>query len=82
MAATLPFHVADTGESRPYRRQRDTINFFSPAKIDDAERAALLERYGAEWVFVDKSEPYPKRFAATLEPVYEDGRYLLLRVPG
>ncbi len=82
VAATLPFHVADTGESRPYRRQRDTINFFSPAKIDDAERAALLERYGAEWVLVDKSEPYPKRFAATLEPVYEDGRYLLLRVPG
>jgi hypothetical protein len=81
VAATLPFHVADTGETRPHRRQRDAIRFFNPNQLSDSERMALLERYGADYVLVDKTRPYPKGFAATLEPVYEDGRYLLVRVP-
>ena len=82
VAATLPFHVADTGVSRPYRRQRDTINFFKPAKLTDAERRAMLERYGADWVLVDKRKPYPRKFVETLDPVYEDRRYLLAPAPG
>jgi hypothetical protein len=81
VAATLPFHVADTGENRPYRRQRDAIRFFESRDLSDAERRALLDRYGAEWVLVDKKEPYPRSLVSTLEPAYEDGRYLLLRVP-
>ena len=81
VAATLPFHVADTGASRPYRRQRDTINFFSPGKLTDAERNEMLTRYGADWLLVDKRKQYPKRFVTTLQPEYEDGRYILLRVP-
>ncbi len=81
VAATLPFHVADTGATRPHRRQRDAIRFFNPSQLSDSERTALLERYGADYVLVDKTRPYPKAFTATLEPIYEDGRYLLLRAP-
>jgi hypothetical protein len=81
VAATLPFHVADTGATRPHRRQRDAIRFFNPNQLSNAERTELLERYRADYVLVDKSHLYPKEFTATLEPVYEDGRYLLLRAP-
>ena len=81
VAATLPFHVADTGATRPHRRQRDAIRFFNPAQLSDSERTVLLERYGADYVLVDKTRAYPEEFAATLEPIYEDGRYLLLRAP-
>jgi hypothetical protein len=81
VAATLPFHVADTGASRPYRRQGDTIRFFKPKRLTDAERSEMLARYGADWLLVDKTKPYPREFVATLEPVYEDRRYILLRVP-
>ena len=81
VAATLPFHVADTGATRPHRRQRDAIRFFNPRGLSDVDRAALLERYGADYVLVDKTREYPKAFTATLDPIYEDGRYLLLRAP-
>jgi hypothetical protein len=33
-----------------------------------------------DWLLVDKSRRYPQRFVKTLIPVYEDARYLLLRV--
>jgi len=81
VAATLPFHVADTGAARPYRRQRDTVRFFTSKRLTDAERTVLLERYHAGWVLVDKKRPYPRAFVSTLPTAYEDGRYLLLRVP-
>ena len=32
VAATLPFHVADTGATRPHRRQRDAIRFSSSTR--------------------------------------------------
>jgi hypothetical protein len=82
LAATIPHHAADTGANRPYRRQRDTIRFFAPARLDDAERRELLERYGADYLLVDKAPPYPRAFVSSFPVVYEDRRYLLLRVTG
>ncbi len=73
-------HVANTDENRPYRRQRDAIRFFQRSKTD-AERRATIERYGAEYVLVDRRETYPKRFMEELELVYTDGRYTLYRIP-
>ncbi len=73
-------HVANTEENRPYRRQRDVIRFFQRTKTD-AERRATIERYGAEYVLVDRQAIYPKRFMEELEPVYTDGRYALYRIP-
>jgi len=81
VAATLPFHVADTGAARPYQRQRASNRFFTAKHIPAAERAALLARYDADWVLVDKTRPYPRAFVSTLTTEYEDGRYLLLRAP-
>ncbi len=72
-------HVANTEKNRPYRRQRDAIRFFSAGKTD-AEREATIERYGAEWLLVDKRAFYPKEFVRGLERVYQDGRYALYRL--
>jgi hypothetical protein len=81
VAATLPFHVADTGAARPYRRQRDSIRFYTSKTLSDSERTALLDRYHADWLLVDKTRRYPRSFVSDLDSVYEDGRYLLVRVP-
>ena len=80
LAATIPHHTADTGANRPYRRQRDTIRFFAPRRLDDDERRAMLTRYGADYLLVDKVRLYPRSLADSLPTVYEDRRYLLLEV--
>jgi hypothetical protein len=80
VAAMPAPHVANTEANLPFRRQRDAIKFFSRGKLDDAERRATLERYGAGWLLVDKRAFYPKEFANELPQVYEDGRYALYRV--
>ena len=83
VAATPPPHAADTDENRPYERQRDVIRFFAPrAPISASDRRALLDEYGAGWIVVDKTRAFPREFLAPLERVYEDGRYVLLRVAG
>ncbi len=73
-------HVANTEANRPYRRQRDANRFFQRTKTD-AERRATIERYGAEYLLVDRRRFYPKDFVEELEPVYHDGRYALYRIP-
>ncbi len=79
VVATPAPHAADTEQNRPYRRQRDVLRFFARGILDDAERRSLTERYGAGWLVVDKTQPYPRDFVASLPHVYEDGRYLLVR---
>jgi hypothetical protein len=80
VAAAPPGHVADTAANRPYARRRDVVRFFSP-RGTDASRRSILARYGADYVLVDLSRPYPEGLRRWLEPVYEDARYLLLRAP-
>jgi hypothetical protein len=79
VVATPAAHAADTKQNRPYRRQRDVLRFFARGLVDDAERQSLAERYGAGWLVVDKTKPYPRDFVRPLPHVYEDGRYLLVR---
>jgi hypothetical protein len=79
VAAMPASHVANTDANRPYRRQRDALRFFSRGKTD-AEREATIERYGAEWLLVDKQAFYPKEFVRRLPLVYQDGRYALYRL--
>ena len=74
-------HVANTKANRPYRRQRDAIRFFSRSRTD-AEREATIERYGADWLLVDKRASYPEAFVRGLDLEYQDGRYALYRLPG
>ena len=80
VAAAPPGHVADTAANRPYARRKDVVRFFSPRETDDFRRS-ILARYGADYLLVDVSRPYPEELARELEPVYEDARYLLLRAP-
>jgi hypothetical protein len=81
VVATPPEHAADTEENRPYRRQRDVIQFFAPRSgLTSEGRRRLLETYGADWLVVDKRRPYPRTLAEELERAYEDGRYALFRV--
>ena len=89
VAAEAPLHVVavplahttDTTSAQPRRRLADTGRFFAP-ETSTAERHDILERYNATWLILDKRRFYPPEFwtyVETLAPVYEDGRFLLLR---
>ena len=82
LVVSLPIaHIADTETARPRERLRDTGAFFAP-ETSAADRHEILERYDARWLVLDKRRAYAPEFrtyAETLAPVYEDGRFLLLR---
>ena len=79
IAAAPPGHVANTERDRPYERRRD-VNRFLFGRVGDAERRRILSEYGADWLLVDKTHGYPKRFTSSLTPAYEDERFALFRV--
>jgi len=68
VAGAPPAHVADTAANRPYSRRISIIRFFRTGDM------AILNRFHADWLVVDKS-----RF--DVKPpwrlVYEDDRYAL-----
>lgn len=82
LVVSLPIaHIADTEKARPRERLRDTGIFFAP-ETSAADRHEILERYDARWLVLDKRRAYSpdfRTYAETLAPVYEDGRFLLLR---
>jgi hypothetical protein len=79
LAAPLA-HVAQTPSDRPYDRLR-VLNGFVAA--DDTERRRLLDALGAGWLLVDREWRRGDLSVPGLEEVYDDGRFLLLRVgPG
>ncbi|MEX1358536.1 MAG: hypothetical protein WD981_07935, partial [Gaiellaceae bacterium] len=80
VAAAPPAHVARTTANRPYERRVDVVRFFDRAGVTDSERRAILDRYGADWLLVDRTRRYPESFVAGLGVAYEDGRYALYRV--
>jgi hypothetical protein len=75
-------HAPATARNRPSERYRDAQRFFAPQATSDAERAQLLEEYGADWLLVDKRRRVPEAFLAGLELVYDGPRYGLYRVSG
>jgi hypothetical protein len=72
IAAAPPSHVADTAKNRPYARKAANIRFFETGDL------AIPRRYGAQWLVVDGKR---FRIAPPSEPVYEDARYRLYRLP-
>ena len=72
VAAAPPAHVADTNANVPYRRRLSVNRFFGTGNV------AILDRYHADWLVVDKS-----RFHVTpVWPlVYQDARYALYHRP-
>lgn len=82
IAAGPPAHVAQTTPNRPFERRRDVIDFFYRSGVSDARRLAVLESYDATWLVVDRRRGYPETLiSAWPDVLYEDGRYVLLRVP-
>jgi hypothetical protein len=79
LAAPLA-HVAQTPSDRPYDRLRELNGFVA---ADDTERRRLLDALGAGWLLVDRAWLRGDLSVPGLEEVYDDGRFLLLRVgPG
>jgi hypothetical protein len=75
-------YVAPTRKNHVQARVKDAKAFLEEGSLSDAERTAILRRWGAGWVLVDKAEPYPRDFLSQLKLVYQDGRYALYRVAG
>jgi len=80
VAASLPGHVARTGANRPYERQWDAVRFFFRPNVTDAQRRAILQRYDADWIVVDRQQRSTS-FVHVFPRVYADTRYRLYRVP-
>jgi hypothetical protein len=77
--AAPPGHVADTSDNREDARAADARRFFRQASISEQERRAILDRYEADWVLVDRELRHPEEFLQRLELVYEDERFALYR---
>jgi hypothetical protein len=73
VAAAPPAHVADTSANAPYRRRLSVNRFFGTGNV------AILDRYHAKWLVVDKSRFRVKPPPWTL--VYRDTRYALYHRP-
>lgn len=71
IAASLPFHVADTKENRRYERVRAVRRFFRTGDL------AIPRRYGARWLVLRRAERLRGR---TVPAVYRDGRFVLYRI--
>jgi hypothetical protein len=72
VAAAPPAHVADTLANRPYSRRLSAIRYFASGD------AAILRRYHADWLVVDRSRFHVK---PGWPLVYKDGRYALYHRP-
>jgi hypothetical protein len=66
--------------SQVWSPQADASRFSRRETLPDAERRAILDRYGADWVVVDKKNRHPTDFLRNLRLVFEDDRYALYRV--
>jgi hypothetical protein len=45
--------------------------------LSASARRAILARWQADWLLIDKDRPAPEDFLAGLRPVYEDQRFAL-----
>jgi hypothetical protein len=72
-------HVAQTPGNRARQRLQDASRFFRRA-LPRAARERILNRYQVNWVVLDKFRQSPVPDIRELCQVYEDRRYVLLRV--
>jgi hypothetical protein len=79
--AALPGHVADIPRNREAARAASARRFFAVGSLTDRERRGILDRYGADWVLVDKDLPHPELFLQKLDLVYDDERFAFYKAP-
>jgi hypothetical protein len=70
-------HVADTVKNRLRERKHDTRRFMRSRNLSASARRAILARWKADWLLIDKRRPAPEDFLAGLRPIYEDRRFAL-----
>ena len=75
--ASTPGHVAVVRANHVFARSRDAGRFFWDTSLSDAEREAILRRWDADWVLVNKDRRYPQAFLERFPLVYEDARFAL-----
>jgi hypothetical protein len=73
-------HVANTVANDLRARRHDARQFFESSDLTDAGRRAILARWKADWVLVDKRRPVPEGFLRSLRLVYEGRRFALYDV--
>jgi hypothetical protein len=78
--ASAPGHVAEVHANHVFARARDARRFFAAAGTTDDERAAILERWAADWVLVNRERSHPQPFLDRFPLVYEDDRFALYDV--
>jgi hypothetical protein len=78
--ASAPSHVTDTPTTDPRARAAAARRFLADDSLSDGERRAMLARYQADWVLIDKRQPHPEAFLRRLRLVFEGGRYALYEV--
>jgi len=77
---SAPGHVAEVHANHVFARARDAQHFFWDAGITDSERETILQRWGADWVLVNKERSHPQHFLERFPIVYEDNRFALYDV--
>ena len=77
--AAPPGHVADIPVNQEEARIVAARRFFAQASITELERRAILDRYEADWVLVDRELRHPEEFLEQLDLVYRDERFALYR---
>jgi hypothetical protein len=70
-------HIADTVKNRIRARKHDTRRFLRSRNLSASARRAILARWKADWLLIDKRRPAPEDFLAGLRPIYEDRRFAL-----
>ena len=78
--ASSPGHVAVVRANHVFARARDARLFFGDDRLTDAEREAILQRWGADWVLVNKERSHPQQFLDRFPVVYDDDRFALYDV--
>ena len=80
ISASTPSHVTDTPKTNPTARAVAAERFLADGSLSSGERRAILARYQADWVLIDKQQPHPEAFLRQLRLVFEGGRYALYAV--
>jgi hypothetical protein len=73
-------HAANTVANRLRARRRDARLFFYGNELTDAARGAILARWSADWVLVNKERTYPEAFLQRFTLVYQDARFAFYNV--
>lgn len=78
--ASAPGHVAEVPANRVSGRARDARRFFAAKGTTDKQRLAILERWSADWVLVNRERSRPQPFLDRFRLVYEDDSFALYDV--